>query len=159
MKLHIRFRAYSSLFAFILLFSVAAGAQQRVASVPSHGSVPIYDLARESALQGTVIEYTAVSSAAPFGAHVLLQTSAGTLDAHLGNSKLLEASHISLSAGDSVQVVGENLAFKGSTIFVVRTLQKGSQTVTLRSKTGIPLVNTTVPNKTGNAVAQPAGVR
>ncbi len=159
MKLHIRFRTYSSLFAFILLFSVAAGAQQRVASVPSHGSVPTYDLARESTLQGTVIEYTAVSSTAPFGAHVLLQTSAGTVDAHLGNSKVLEANHISLSAGDTVRVVGENLAFKGSAIFVVRTLQRGSQTVTLRSKNGMPLVNPTVPNKTGNAVAQPVGVR
>src|SRR5258708_25540584 len=67
MKLHIRFRTYSSLFAFVLLFSVAAGAQQKVALAPSHGSVPSYDLARESALQGTAIEYTAVSSAPPFG--------------------------------------------------------------------------------------------
>jgi hypothetical protein len=116
-------------------------------------------LARESALQGTVIEYTAVSSTAPLGAHVLLQTSAGTVDAHLGNGKVLEANRISLSAGDSVRVVGENVTFKGNTIFAARTLQKGSQTVTLRSKNGMPLVNTTVPNKTGNAVAQPAGVR
>ncbi len=159
MKLHIRFRTYSSLFAFVLLFSVAGGAQQKVALAPSHGSVPSYDLARESALQGTVIEYTAVSSAAPFGAHVLLQTSAGTVDAHLGNGKVLEANHISLSAGDSVRIVGENVTFKGNTIFAVRTLQKGSQTVTLRSKNGMLLVNTTVPNKTGNAVAQPVGVR
>jgi hypothetical protein len=159
MKLHIRLRTYSSLFAFMLLFSVAAGAQQKVASAPSHGSVPSYDLARESALQGTVIEYTAVSSTAPLGAHVLLQTSAGTVDAHLGNGKVLEANRISLSAGDSVRVVGENVTFKGNTIFAARTLQKGSQTVTLRSKNGMPLVNTTVPNKTGNAVAQPAGVR
>jgi hypothetical protein len=159
MKLHIRLRTYSSLFAFVLLFSVAAGAQQKVPSAASHGSVPSYDLARESALQGTVIEYTAVSSTAPLGAHVLLQTSAGTVDAHLGSSKLLEANHISLSAGDNVRVVGENVTFKGNTIFVGRTLQKGSQTVTLRSKNGMLLVNTTVPNKTGNAVAQPVGVR
>jgi hypothetical protein len=159
MKLHIRLRTYSSLFAFVLLFSVAAGAQQKVPSAPSHGGVSSYDLARESALQGTVIEYTAVSSTAPLGAHVLLQTSAGTVDAHLGNGKVLEANRISLSAGDSVRVVGENVTFKGNTIFAARTLQKGSQTVTLRSKNGMPLVNTTVPNKTGNAVAQPVGVR
>ncbi len=159
MKLHIRFRTYSSLFAFVLLFSGAAGAQQKVQSAPSHGSVPSYDLSRESALQGTVIEYTAVSSTAPLGAHVLLQTSAGTVDAHLGNGKVLEANHISLSARDNVRVVGENMTFKGNTIFAVRTLQKGSQKVTLRSKDGMPLVNTTVPNKIGNAVAQPVGVR
>jgi hypothetical protein len=90
---------------------------------------------------------------------VVLQTANGTVDAHLGNSKVLEANHISLSVGDSVRVVGENLPFNHGTIFAVRTLQKGAQTVTLRSKNGMPLVNTTVPNKTGNAVAQPAGVR
>jgi hypothetical protein len=159
MKPYLRLRTFSILFAVALFLSAGAAAQEKIASIPSHGSVPTYDLARESTLQGTVIEYTAVSSTAPFGAHVLLQTSAGTVDAHLGNSKVLEANHISLSAGDTVRVVGENLAFKGSTIFVVRTLQRGSQTVTLRSKNGMPLLNTTVPNKTGNAVAQPVGVR
>jgi hypothetical protein len=159
MKLHTRFGTYSLLFALVLLFSAAAGAQQKVVSAPSHGRVSAYDVARESALQALVLEYNATSSTAPFGAHVLLQTSSGTVDAHLGNSKVLEANHISLAAGDGVLVVGENLTFHNGTIFAVRTLQKGSQTVMLRSKNGMPLVNTTVPNKTGNAVAQPVGVR
>jgi hypothetical protein len=159
MKLHTRFGTYSLLFALVLLFSLAAGAQQRVTSAPSHGRVSAYDVARESALEGVALEYNATSSTSPFGAHVLLQTSAGAVDAHLGNSKVLEANHISLAAGDSVRVVGENLTFHNSTIFAVRTLQKGSQSVTLRSKNGMPLVNTTVANKTGNAVAQPVGVR
>ena len=159
MKLHIRFWTYCLLFAFVLLFSVAVGAQQKSASTAAHGRVFAYDVTRESALEAVVLEYNANSSTAPFGAHVLLQTSAGTVDAHLGNSKVLEANHISLSAGDSVRVVGENLIFSTGTIFAVRTLQKGSQSVTLRSKNGMPLVNTTVANKTGNAVAQPVGVR
>ena len=159
MKLHIRFRTYSLPFAFVLLFSVGAGAQQKGASAVAHGRVSAYDVTRESALQAVVLEYNATSSTPPFGAHVLLQTTAGTVDAHLGNSKVLEAKHVSLSAGDSIRVVGENLTFNNGTIFAIRTLQKGSQTVTLRSKNGMPLVNTTVPNKTGNAVAQPAGVR
>ena len=159
MKPHIRFRTYCLLFAFVLLFSVAVGAQQKSASTAAHGRVSGYDVTRESTLQGVVLEYNANSSTAPFGAHVLLQTSSGSVDAHLGNSKVLEANHISLSAGDSVRVVGENVTFNNGTIFAIRTLQKGSQTVTLRSKNGMPLVNTTVANKTGNAVAQPVGVR
>jgi hypothetical protein len=159
MKLHLRLRTFAMLFAGALFLSTSVGAQQKSAAIPSHGNAPAYDVARESTLQGTVVEYTAASSSAPFGPHVLLQTATGTVDAHLGNSKVLEANHISLSAGDSVQVVGENLPFNHGTVFAVRTLQKGSQTVTLRSKNGMPLVNTTVPNKTGNAVAQPAGVR
>jgi hypothetical protein len=159
MKPYMGIGRFSLLFAGALFLSTSVGAQQKSAAIPSHGTAPAYDVARESALQGTVVEYTAASSTAPFGAHVLLQTANGTVDAHLGNSKVLEANHISLSAGDSVQVVGENLSFNHGTVFAARTLQKGSQTVTLRSKNGMPLVNTTVPNKTGNAVAQPAGVR
>jgi hypothetical protein len=159
MKPYMGIGRFSLLFAGALFLSTSVGAQQKSAAIPSHGTAPAYDVARESALQGTVVEYSAASSTAPFGAHVLLQTANGTVDAHLGNSKVLEANHISLSAGDSVQVVGENLSFNHGTVFAARTLQKGSQTVTLRSKNGMPLVNTTVPNKTGNAVAQPAGVR
>jgi hypothetical protein len=159
MKPDIQVGTLSFLCAGALLLSVAAGAQQKSASIPSHGSASAYDVTRESALQAVVVEYTAKSSTAPFGAHVLLQTSSGTLDAHLGNSKVLDANHISLAAGDTVRVVGENLSFNHGTIFAVRTLQKGLQSVTLRSKNGMLLVNTTVPNKTGNAVAQPVGVR
>lgn len=150
---------FSLLFAAALLLSVAAGAQEKSASIPSHGSIPAYDVTRESALQGTVVAYAAASSAAPFSAHVLLQTSSGTVDAHLGNSRILEANHLSLSVGDSIRVVGETFSANNGTVFAVRTILKGSQTVTLRSKNGLPLVNMTVPNKTGNAVAQPAGVR
>jgi hypothetical protein len=159
MKSRLRVRAFSILFVGAFTLSASAGAQQKGASIPSRGSMPAYDVARESALQGTVAEYSAASSFAPFGAHVVLQTANGTVDAHLGNSKVLEANHISLSVGDSIRVVGENLPFNHGTVFAVRTLQKGSQFVTLRSKNGMPLVNTTVPNKTGNAIAQPAGVR
>lgn len=159
MKSHRRVGTFSILFAGALFLSIGASAQQKTASIPSRGSMPAYDVARESALQGTVVECSAASSTAPFGAQVVLQTSAGTVDAHLGNSKVLEANHISLSVGDSIRVVGENLPFNHGTVFAVRTLQKGSQFVTLRSKNGMPLVNTTVPNKTGNAIAQPAGVR
>jgi len=159
MKAHLRLSTFGILFVGALFLSVSAGAQEKSAVIPSHGRMPAYDVARESALQSTVVEYSSASSFAPFGAHAVLQTANGTVDAHLGNGKLLEANHISLSAGDSVRIVGENVAFNHGTVFAVRTLQKGSQSVTLRSKNGMPLVNTTVPNKTGNAVAQPAGVR
>src|SRR5258708_29162927 len=123
MKPHIRFRTYCLLFAFVLLFSVAAGAQQKSASTAAHGRVFAYDVTRESALEAVVLEYNANSSTAPFGARALLQTSAGTVDAHLGNSKVLEANHISLSAGHSVPALAENLIFSTVTIFAVRTLQ------------------------------------
>ena len=114
MKLQIRFGMYSLLFVFLLLLSVAAGAQQESVSIPLHGSVSAYEAARESALQGTVVEYDPASAFAPFGAHVLLQTSAGAVDAHLGIRSRLDCAStdanvplsmnvpaISIGAGDN----------------------------------------------------------
>jgi len=78
----------------------------------------------------------------PLGAHVKLQTSSGIVDVHIGNGKLLTANHVALQAGDAVKITGENVAYGQSTVYVARVIQKGSQTVTLRSLHGTPLAGT-----------------
>ena len=60
----------------------------------------------------------------------------------LGNSrsaKLLQANHFTLAAGDSVRIVGESLPFGGGSQFFARIIQKGNQSVALRSARGFPL--------------------
>ena len=96
-------------------------------------------MSRETALTGTVIKYTESSSAPPLGAHVTLHTSSGVVDVHLGNAQLLAANHFSLSAGDSVRIVGENIASGSSLQFVARVIEKGNQSLTMRSTRGFPL--------------------
>ena len=76
---------------------------------------------------------------APLGPHVTVSTGSGVVDVHLGNARLLEASHLSLSAGDSIQIVGENISYGSGTQFVARVIQKGNQTVALRTTRGFPL--------------------
>ncbi len=111
----------------------------QLAAQASRHNANAYDVAREIVVTGKVAEYAAASKTAPMGAHVALETAAGALDVHLGNAKLLAASHVTLQAGDEVAVTGEELPYGNGTIFVARAIQKGTQTLLLRSKNGIPL--------------------
>jgi hypothetical protein len=128
----------ATLFATAALFcSTVALAQQQLKTTLKED---VYSAARESNLQGTVVKYSANSTTPPAGAQVELQTASGLINVHLGNARLLTASHLSLETGDTVTVVGENLLVPSGTVFAARVIQKGSLAVTLRSKSGVPLV-------------------
>lgn len=120
-----------------LLFASLTHAQQKTQTAPQR--ITVYDVSREVSVQGTVVSYTENSSTAPLGPHVILQTSSGSLDVHLGNARLLDANHFTLAAGDAVRVIGENVASSSGPQFVARLIQKGNQAVLLRSPQGFPL--------------------
>jgi hypothetical protein len=123
--------------AAVLLFSASAGAQQKAQTAPQQGRS--YDLSREVSLQGTVVSFAETSSAPPLGPHVIVQTASGQIDVHLGDARLLQANHFTLAAGDSIRLIGENVAYGEGTHFFARILQKGNQTLELRSTRGFPL--------------------
>jgi len=133
MKLTIRKVAVPLMLASALAFCLSAAAQQTASS--SAQQMQSYDLRREVSLVGTVVKYDAASS----GAHVLLQTSSGQVDVQLGNGKVLRASQFELNAGDSVRIVGENMAIGNDTIFAARIVQKGAQAVAVRNTRGLLL--------------------
>jgi hypothetical protein len=144
-----------SLFAAAVLCASTAALAQVETKTPVH--VNDYSVARESAVQGKVVAYSATSGTAPIGAHVELQTSSGLIDAHLGNAHLLAQNKLSLEPGDSVTIVGENIPFGGGTIFAARVITKGPTSVTLRSKNGSPLLMT--PRTASGQLPAPAGAR
>jgi hypothetical protein len=115
-----------------------AAAQQKPASGPQAGLA--YDLSRETFVQGTVVSYTAASSVPPIGPHASIQTASGVVDVQLGRATVMKQNDVFLEPGDSVKIVGMSQSFGGSTIFLARILQKGSQTVTLRNLNGIPIM-------------------
>jgi DNA/RNA endonuclease YhcR with UshA esterase domain len=117
--------------------TVMAGAQQRAQNVTQRNQG--YDVSRETVVEGKVVQYAPSSSVAPLGPHVALQTGAGVIDVHLGNAKLLEATHFSLASGDSLRIVGENVPYGSGTQFLARVIQKGNQTLTVRTVRGFPL--------------------
>jgi hypothetical protein len=137
MKTTIQTRTGILSLGFALALCHSAGAQQ--SAQPDLRRPQTYEVSRELSVVGTVVKFDPASSVAPIGAHLLLQTASGPLDAHLGNAKLLEASHFDLNPGDKVRVVGESLALDGGTFFAARIVQKGAQAVAVRNTKGFPL--------------------
>jgi hypothetical protein len=138
------------------VLGVVARAQQ-IPQIAGHRSGAAYDVARESVISGKIVQYSSVSTTPPLGVHITLQTSSGTIEVHAGNAKLIQASNISLQAGDSVSLTGETVAFGNGTVFVARVIQKGSQSVAVRSKNGVPLLPTAVG--ANGKIISPAGAR
>jgi hypothetical protein len=128
--------------AGLLALGANGFAQEKTQAAPQgvNSAYNTYDVARENVLQGTVVAYTTSSTTPPIGAHVTLRTSSGVVDVHIGNSKLLDANKMTLQPGEAVKITGETVAFGDSTIFAARVIQKGSQSVTLRSTHGAPLI-------------------
>ena len=127
------------LFAFTdsLTLCSYASAQQ---AMPSDAQLlRTYSAGREISLVGTVVKYEISSTVPPMGAHVTLQTASGQVNVHLGNAKVLEASHLTLTAGDNVRIVGEPVALGEGTYFAARIVQKGTQAVAVRNSKGFPL--------------------
>jgi hypothetical protein len=119
-----------------LSFCLPVGAQQ--ASQSNTHLHQSYDPGREVTLLGTVVKFETASSLPPIGAHLLLQTTSGQVDIHLGNARLLEANHFELHAGDNVRIIGEELAYGDGSIFAARIVQKGVQAVAVRNTHGAP---------------------
>jgi hypothetical protein len=115
----------------------SASAQQ--AKQPDVRQLQSYDLSREGSLLGTVVKYDSASTVPPLGAHVLIQTTSGQVDVHLGNARVLLANHFELNPGDNVRIVGENLAVGDGIIFAARIVQKGTQAIAVRNTRGFPL--------------------
>jgi hypothetical protein len=114
---------------------------QHLADRPRQAAVRglAYDATQETVMEGTVLSYSAEAATPPLGAHLILQTANGPVDLHLGGASYLQASHFSLAKGDSVRVVGVNSATRQGSIFLVRVIQKGGQTLILRTANGAPL--------------------
>jgi hypothetical protein len=139
-----------------LALGVAAQGQQ-IQQIAGHRAGAAYDMARESVISGKIVQYSSVSTTPPFGAHISLQTSSGTIEVHAGNAKVIQASNLSLQAGDTVSITGETVPLGSASVFVARIIQKGSQSVSVRSKNGVPLLPTAVG--ANGEIVSPAGAR
>ena len=98
-----------------------------------------YNIANDLSLQGTVLQYTENSQTPPIGAHVLLQTSTGNIDVHLGDARLLHLANINLTQGASIRFVGQMRTAGQNSVFLARLVQVGAQLVAVRSDHGLPL--------------------
>ena len=119
------------------LFSGAAAGQEKSSQVsPRFGT---YDIKREGTLVGTVTDFKPSSTTPPLGAHVTLQTTAGVVDVHLGDARLLAANHFNIQSGDTLRIIGAYTPVGSSSLFLARIVQKGTQALAVRTERGIPV--------------------
>ena len=136
MKLTNRSKLGMLVLSLSLMLCFSASAQQ--AKQPVVRQLQSYDLSREGSLLGTVVKYDSASTVPPLGAHVLIQTTSGQVDVHLGNARVLSANHFELKPGDNARIIGEELAYGDGSIFAARIVQKGVQAVAVRNTHGAP---------------------
>ena len=133
----------SSLVIAVVCAGVCAGltfAQRPGANMVSAKPVPgAYEIAKDVSLQGTVLNFTENSQIAPLGAHVLLQTSAGNVDVHLGDARFLRLAKLNITQGANLRFVGQMSSAGKNPVFLARLVQVGAQVVAVRSDHGLPL--------------------
>jgi len=126
----------------VFLLSPAAPAQPQAASAtaPSAAQFPTpYDLSKEIKIQGTIQQIDTSNDRVPIGTHVLLQTSSGVVDAHLGPLNKASLGALNLSVGESLTLTGMNESTSSGTVFLARILTTPSRVVILRNERGFPV--------------------
>lgn len=96
-----------------------------------------YDITRETVVEGTVMSVvTNPAPGLPAGTHLMLRTSSGTVDAHLGSYAMSGPGAVTVTTGEGVKVVGVMTTFRGRRVFIVRTLQAGLGFYRIRNEHG-----------------------
>jgi hypothetical protein len=138
-------KLFPTFYPFVVLVCAGVCAGSAFAQRPSANAVAAkpapgtYDIAKDVSLQGTVLTFTENSQVPPLGAHVLLQTSAGNVEVHLGDARFLRLSKLDITQGASVRFVGQMTTVGKNQIFLARLVQVGTQVVAVRSNHGLPL--------------------
>lgn len=126
-----------SLSAFLL---VSVSAQATTVVAPRRVAAPIYDAGKEIMVEGNV---TSVSESLPGklpGGHIFVAASKGTIDGNLGPFALRGSHRISVPSGAHVKLVGVMASIRGNEVFLVRKIEMGDTTYTIRNAHGFPAV-------------------
>ena len=124
--------------ALLLLTSLWPRAAAQRAPTPASAPAA-YDVKREITVLGAFVAYTQTPQAPPFGACVTLETFAGTVGVHLGDSKFLAANQFAIEPRDLLRIVGEAVAYGTGGQFVARIVPKGTRALMVRAVRGVPL--------------------
>ena len=131
-----------SALAVCLLLVLSARAQSptlptAAASGPGEIS-PVYDLAKEINVQGTVQKIETVSGPGVLGTHLQLQTAQGIVDAHLGTGAVASTKTLGLVTGQRVSITGMMADVDGAPVLLARVLTTSNHIFILRNERGLP---------------------
>jgi hypothetical protein len=122
------------------------GAAPAKGQAPSSGAlatrntmVPAYDLTKEVKVQGTIEKINGFGTNGPIGTHILIETAAGTVDAHLGFGSASNPKQLGIAVGQNVSVIGMMEAVGSANVLMARILTTPSRIVVLRNEHGVPI--------------------
>jgi hypothetical protein len=126
-----------SLLAFVL---VTASAQAASDTAAKKIATPAYDASKEITLEGNISSVNKFVPGKLMGGHVFVATSKGTIDGHLGPFALNGTHSVALAAGQHIKMVGVMTTVRGSQVFLVRSVDTGTNKYEIRNEHGFPLL-------------------
>lgn len=98
---------------------------------------PLYDASKEVTIEGTIQSVVKKPTVGMMlGEHLMLATSKGTVDAHVGGLVTLRPDLLPVSIDESVKVVGVMATINHREVFLVRTVEAGGKTTQIRDAHG-----------------------
>jgi hypothetical protein len=126
----------------LVLFAPTVQAQAATNTVKSEGPFS-YDATKETTIKGTVSSViTKPTAGMLWGAHLMVETSTGTVDASLGRLAIKGKDSSVFSAGQQVEVTGVMKTLNEKEVFLTRTVKVGDQVYTIRNQNGFPVRDT-----------------
>ena len=102
-----------------------------------------YGAKKETTINGTVSSViTKPTAGMLWGAHLMVATSTGTVDASLGRLEIKGKDSTVFSAGQQVEVTGVMKTLNEKEVFLTRTVKVGNQVYTIRNEKGFPVRDT-----------------
>jgi hypothetical protein len=102
---------------------------------------PRYEISKEVTIEGTIQDLVRKPAAGSiFGTHLLVSTSKGTIDAHIGDFVLRGSNKYTPAVGQRVSLVGVMATVNHKNVFLTRTIETGNRTVEVRTTRGFLIV-------------------
>lgn len=99
-----------------------------------------YDVSKEVTLNGTVTSLLGKPEPGMvMGAHLVIATSSGPVDASLGQWALVGRGALSVSVGQQVAVTGVMKTIRNQQVFLARTVKADGEVFTIRNEHGLAL--------------------
>ncbi len=135
-----RFECLGTL-CLLCLISLYSPLQAQTAALATKSTGPhSYYISEEITLTGTVSSVlTKPATGMTMGAHLLLATSSGQVDASLGRFALMGKGALTVAAGQIVAVTGVMKTIKARPVFLVRSLKAGNSVYVIRNEHGFAI--------------------
>lgn len=102
---------------------------------------PRYEISKEVTMEGTIQELVRKPTAGSMlGTHLMVSTSKGTVDAHIGDFVLRGSNKYSPAVGETVKLVGVMTTINHRNVFLTRTIETGNRTIQVRTARGFLIV-------------------